>query len=70
MALLMKVVLCDIHNKYVPSEFKILNNKYKSVFDINVFGAKATKIDGTGRGEVLVEAKEKVEYLYNQLKGE
>lgn len=69
--LLMKTALCDIHNKYIPSEFQTNTEAGRKIYE-NIKtkdGLKACKIDELGRGIVSVEAKIYLNELYDALKG-
>lgn len=68
MALLMHNVLNCVHNKFKESRFKILNDNYKKLFTVRVFGEDATAIDKFGDGKITLKGKENIEYLYSVLK--
>lgn len=62
--LLMHNVLNRLHNRFKESVFQVVNDKQRSAWD-----KSTTSIDAMGIGTVTLEAKDKIERLYNALKG-
>lgn len=70
LALLLNTVLNGIENKHKESVFKVINKKqYDTWVNTKALGEKAVTIDEQGNGIISLNAKEKIQYLYNTLKG-
>lgn len=66
--LLMYTVLCDIHNRFKESTFKLIDESYRDVFDINAIDEKAVNIDKDGVGTIPISVKDKIGLLYAAIK--
>ena len=67
--LIMHTVLNKIHNRFAESRFTTTNNKQRKAWNVTALGEDAVEIDPTGMGAVKITAKDKIERLYNSLKG-
>lgn len=68
-ALIMHTVLNRVHNRFTESTFMTVNDKQRKAWNVRALGEDAIEIDQFGIGTVKVEAKDKIELLYNILKG-
>lgn len=67
--LIMHTVLNRVHNRFAESKFVTINDKQRKAWKVKALGEDAVEIDENGVGAVKVNAKEKIEILYNSLKG-
>lgn len=69
LALLLKIGLCDIQNKFQPAKFQVSNGKIRDIYErIRTKEGNACSIDALGNGTVSVEAKKEIERLYQAFK--
>ena len=68
-ALIMHTVLNKIHNRFKESHFRTANEKQRKAWNVRALGEDAVEIDMDGVGVVKVSAKDKIEILYNTIKG-
>lgn len=69
-AMLLKVALCDLQNKYKEAEFQVNNGKIRQQYEaIRTRKGSACTISERGKGTISTKAKEEIAELFYVLKG-
>lgn len=69
LAVLLKVILIDLHNKFASSTFVVSTKEQREAYSkINLVSkSKAISIDEFGNGVIPVESKQDVMYMYEKI---
>jgi hypothetical protein len=67
--ILIHTVLNRLHNRFAESEFQVANEQQRRAWEVTALGEDAVSIDEYGVGQIKLVAKERIERLYNALKG-